>query len=343
VAWERPSELGGEAIAPIAWCDQLMNQAHKIFFAIPFDTATSAMYGRIAAGLRERFPSVTTVIGTEQVGPSPKYSTLASFRAQNRKLEELFVDQIRAADVVIADLTHNNPNVHLELGVALQLNKNVLRVTGRQLIELGFDIRNLDVYAYKEEKDLLRRIIKYLSTFSRIKRLSINPQHVGLYHRLPDTPRELVALGMNAFTKRRLSPRDVFLRDGAVRVTFEIAKVITQQDWFGVMFRSGDNPLLGSHMVYIRKSGAVELALYPGPQVIAGFQTAPIQRRRTALIEFENEEVSIKVGGSMGTIRPLSNQTVGSVWLAAWQAEVVVHSAEMVTRDTIEWPRRLGS
>ena len=58
---------------------------------------------------------------------------------------------------MIADLTNNNPNVHVELGIALMQNKNILRVTGRSLSEVGFDIRQLELRPYGDEETLLSR------------------------------------------------------------------------------------------------------------------------------------------------------------------------------------------
>ena len=121
-----------------------MKTHHKIFFAIPFDSATSNQYDRVTTIIRARYPLVTTVIGNKQGGPSPEYADIAIFKAQNRELHQQFTVQIRDADIVVADLTHNNPNVHVELGIALQHNKNILQVSGRSVAELGFDIRQLE-------------------------------------------------------------------------------------------------------------------------------------------------------------------------------------------------------
>lgn len=102
-----------------------MKAGYKLFFAIPFDSATKNLYDRICRRIRKRYPAVTAVIGNQIVGPSPEYSDFASFKAQNRELTSQFVAQITEADIVIADLTHNNPNVHVELGIALMENKNI--------------------------------------------------------------------------------------------------------------------------------------------------------------------------------------------------------------------------
>src|SRR4029077_11614973 len=158
-----------------------MKPSHKIFFAIPFDSATKQLYERVAEGLRQRYKTLSTIIGTEEVGPPPSYSSIATFKAQNRELTEQFFKRIRDADVVVADLTHNNPNVHVELGIALFENKNILRVVGRSVTELGFDIRNLEVHTYSSDRNLLKIITDYLDVFFKIKRLPVSRKFPELY------------------------------------------------------------------------------------------------------------------------------------------------------------------
>ncbi len=112
-----------------------MKRAYKIFFAIPFDTLTRCVYEEMSVQLQDIFKQkeveLTTVIGNKQIGPSQNYLDVLSFKAQNRDLHDQFLGDIETSDVVVADLTNNNPNVHVELGVALTFNKNILRVTGR--------------------------------------------------------------------------------------------------------------------------------------------------------------------------------------------------------------------
>jgi len=94
-----------EVTAPL---EEIGNERlHKVFFAIPFDTATKKLYERIGERLRQKYNNkVITTIGTKQVQPSPRYSDIATFKAQNREMNEQFFSEIRRADVVIADLTH---------------------------------------------------------------------------------------------------------------------------------------------------------------------------------------------------------------------------------------------
>ncbi len=247
-----------------------MKKDHKLFFAIPFDSATRNQYELISGEIRNRFPTVTTVIGNQQVGPSPEYSTFASFKAQNRELTEQFVSQIRDADIVIADLTNNNPNVHVELGIALTQNKNILRVSGRSDSELPFDIRNLDFSSYKNETELAKTITDYLDTFFKLKQLPISREYGPLYCEESAIPIELRAKDDERhWIDIRPACQDLSIRDGAVQVEFEILKGRRPDDWFGIYFRAGDDPFLGSHLSYVRQNGMIEIAVYPGPRVIA--------------------------------------------------------------------------
>jgi hypothetical protein len=311
---------------------------YRIFFAIPFDSATTKLYERITKRLRSHYAGLATIVGNKEIGPSPFYSSVASFKAQNRQLNEQFFSEIRRADVVVADLTHNNPNVHVELGVALFENKNILRVTGRSVTELGFDIRNFEVYKYSSQKDLFKRLTDYLDIFFKIKRLPIRPKFPELYRRearLKLSAPNLHWPGISPTTDSKFR-----LKDGAVRATFEFQKVLDGTDnWFGIYFRaSPDNPFLGSYLAYVRRNGAVEVAVYPGPRVFKQFSVGrPISGRETILIEFENIHLDVRIGNArLPAIDELWVQNVGAVFFAAWRADLDLLSAEMICRDTID-------
>ena len=312
-----------------------MKAHHKIFFAIPFDSATMNLYERVCKAIRKRYPAVTTVIGSQQVGPSPKYSDIASFKSQNRELTKQFVDQIQDADIVIADLTHNNPNVHVELGIALMKNKNILRVTGRSVSELGFDIRNLEVFQYKKQRQLINRITNYLDLFFKIKKLTISSQHGNLFCKEPK-PIRLRAISGHDFQSN--CPVSFVMRDGAVQVSFEIIKTNSPQDWFGVYFRAVDSPLMGSHLVYVRQNGTLELAVYPGPHILKTLPTnQTISGKQLLSIQFENNFVEVRLGQARFNYDKLLHQAVGRILPTAWNADVDVDLVEMICRDTVEW------
>jgi hypothetical protein len=231
--------------------------------------------------------------------------------------------------------------VHVELGIALTENKNILRVTGRSVSELGFDIRNLEVFPYKSEAELAKKILAYLDIFLKIKRIPISKEFDPLYCEEPVTPLHLRARQIGLDIQSNCPP-DFLIRDGAVHVDFEILHANTPDDWFGIYFRAGPNPIMGSHLVYVRQNGIIEIAVYPGPHVIETLSTGQnIVGKQSMLIEFENNQLKLQMGNEQLRSDKLSHQTVGRVLQAAWYADVDVHSARMICRDTIEWDQAL--
>lgn len=316
-----------------------MKPNHKLFFAIPFDSATKNMYERICDRIRNQRPSVTTVIGTAEIGPSKEYSDIASFKAQNKELTHQFVTQIQEADIVVADLTHNNPNVHIELGTALTQNKNILRVTGRSMSELGFDIRNLEAHLYKDEDELTKRIMKYLDTFFKIKQLAISDTYPSLY--CEDSSKiELRWDGEPYALYKQSNCNNLLMRDGAIEVEFEFVNVLDPEDrWFGVFFRAGDVPFMGSHLVFVRQKGMIGTATFPGAIATPEIATkkTPIVGAQQLTIEFENDYLKVRLGGrTQLETYALSYQKAGCVCPAVYRTSADVRSVKMICRDTLE-------
>lgn len=167
----------------------MFKKEYKIFFAIPFDNATKGMYKWIIEKLKENYKekeyTLQYIIGKEQIGGEyPKYSDIESFKALNVPLQNQIFKQIAEANIFIADLTTNNPNVFFELGVALKLNKNILRVSGKDAKSIPFDIHNLEAYFYKDENHLLNEIKQYIDKFIEIKTLTFNEEYGELYKKI---------------------------------------------------------------------------------------------------------------------------------------------------------------
>src|SRR5574340_813095 len=127
----------------------MVQLSYRVFVAIPFDSAMLQMYQKILRELQKNFDTFFIFsFGSKSTIPENKFLKMELFKDQNNDLLEQFYYRINASDIIIADLTNNNPNVHVELGIALTLNKNIFRVSGRDLNELGSDVKGYDTFKY---------------------------------------------------------------------------------------------------------------------------------------------------------------------------------------------------
>jgi len=123
-----------------------------------------------------------------------------------------------------------------------------------------------------------------------------------------------------------------------VRVEFELLDTKTPNDWFGIFFRAADPPTLGSNLVYLRKNGMVEIAVFPGPRVVERLQSGQETSGKHVLeIQFENNQLELQMGAVTLQTRRLFHQTTGRIFPAVWYANADVHALQIISRDTIEW------
>src|SRR5947207_5376337 len=102
-----------------------IHQKKTLFAAYPWDMYIQSMYEDL---FRELFEEWDIRYGSEVTLKDSDKSEVEKFMQRNKHLYDVFVSAIEKSDFFIADVTNTNPNVMLELGVAIQLNKNVLIV-----------------------------------------------------------------------------------------------------------------------------------------------------------------------------------------------------------------------
>lgn len=326
--------------------------SYKLFFAIPFDFDTRCIYEYVVKEIQEKYKAkkLVCVTGNEQIGTDTGYETIETFKMQNSELFRNFVKHIRDADVVVADLTGNNPNVHVELGIALFYNKNILRVTRHSYEKLCFDVRGYEVSQCKLPKDLFNTIVEYLDLFFKIKDLDFREQNSDLYYYHPQK-RELRCWkdgkekrnGRKPFASW---PTNYQMRDGKVRVTFNFSDYSEEDKadtgWFGVFLRVGAmGPFLGSCVVYMRGDGRLEIATFPepkpvGPERLRG-QERLNDKELTLIIQLEGNSVRASIEDEDIHLEDsrLDIQSRGSVMFGCWNSNAEFWNTQIVCRDTI--------
>lgn len=130
-----------------SWADGMDVRKNEAFILIPFDEAFDPVLS-----------SIQNVC--EELKIKPKR---ADDIKQGLIMNNVF-DGINHSEIIIADITGNNPNVFLELGIALSRRENVVIVISQDRDDAPFDIRNWQVLQYKIDqldtfrKDLSSRI-----------------------------------------------------------------------------------------------------------------------------------------------------------------------------------------
>jgi hypothetical protein len=124
----------------------------NVFVIMPFDSDFDAVYQNL---IKEPL-----VEKGHSVGRADDMSS-----HQNQNILKTIIQGISNADIVIADLTTQNPNVYYELGIAHALNKRTIQIV-QDLDEIPFDLRSYSVVIYStmfnEAKKLTIQIIDYL-------------------------------------------------------------------------------------------------------------------------------------------------------------------------------------
>ena len=323
-----------------------MKQAcvYKVFIAIPFDVATKSMYDSVLQHLTARYGDrfQFTLGTTTVIEPSPDYSKIDTFKVQNRDLLEQFYLRIRSSDIIVADLTHNNPNVHVELGIAISLSKNILRVSGRDLVELASDVRGYEVNKYLDACDLTSKIRSYLDRFLMIKDLPLSEQ-AGQYYKVSFPKDEVIGEERATASNSWLTQPILAMRDGEIRVKFKFSWTGLDEDWFGVFLRSGiTNPWNGGYLVNIRKNGSLELTVMPTVVVLATRQYAPLQidNEYTLHVKIDGSNMVASLDDNFQdslVFNDLNIQSLGYVALGCYRSKVIFREFESVCRDTIDF------
>jgi nucleoside 2-deoxyribosyltransferase len=78
------------------------------------------------------------------------------------RITDKIIERIRAAKILVADLSHERPNVYYELGFAHGLNREVILVAQKDT-QLHFDIKDFNVIFYTNTSQLKSRLKKRLN------------------------------------------------------------------------------------------------------------------------------------------------------------------------------------
>jgi hypothetical protein len=125
------------------------------FVAMCFDTRLLHVYSKVVKPILEMH-GFTCVRGDEILGVG--------------SIVEQIKDAIQSCDLVVCDLTFENPNVFYELGIAHTLGKATLMIS-QTGADIPFDVTHMRVVPYEDTKigllDLREALVAHLSRYSK--------------------------------------------------------------------------------------------------------------------------------------------------------------------------------
>lgn len=184
---------------------------------------------------------------------------IEEFVNRNKQLYEIFVKGISSCDLFIADITDQNPNVMLELGIAIQQDKNILLVTSQDIKDLPFDIRGLEAKKYRTKDDLFDLLKRELEIYCKIKEQQFKPGKFISAKKYTSSQKGVVTDQNGILVD---APK---LKNVRIRMNFKFMfSTNHNDDWFGVTLRTQGvwrrNP---SELVLIRYSGVTRSLTWP--------------------------------------------------------------------------------
>lgn len=233
--------------------DLFLNKKRLLFIARPWDASMDEVYGQVNTTLARDWDIQD---GPRAIKEDQAHGDRETFIGRNKQLYEKIVSGIQKSDVFIADVTNANANVMIELGIAIQLNKNVIIVTGQDINRLPFDIRGFKADKYGTVDKLISTIKDQLSIYLEIKKQTFDKYFPENY-----TPRKGGNLtANNAVIPVKLSKPIKNLR---FRIEYKFIGVSDDQDWLGIHLRASPVSVQPSELIYVRKNESLEIVTLP--------------------------------------------------------------------------------
>lgn len=224
----------------------------SLFIARPWDASFAELYEPLKKKLSNDWDIND---GPLIVKENEAQADREMFINRNKQLYEQIVSGIKKSDVFIGDVTNANSNVMMELGIAIQLNKNVIIVTGQERNRLPFDIQGFKAEKYDNVDNLIEKIEKQVSLYLSIKRQDFDKPF----------PESFTTISEGKLTGHRaIMPIQLpkMIKNLKLRVDYKFVNISDDLDWLGIHLRAAPS-IQPSELVYVRTNGNLEVVTLP--------------------------------------------------------------------------------
>lgn len=222
----------------------------SLFIARPWDASFAEIYEPVKSRLLERWDIND---GPLIVKEDESQASREMFISRNKQLYEMIVSGIKKSDVFLADVTNANANVMMELGIAIQLNKNVIILIGQDRNRLPFDIQGFKAEKYNSVNNLREIIENELSLYLSIKEQNFDRPF----------PESHIKLSCGKLTGKEPMMQFKFtksIKNLRLRIEYKFINVSDDQDWLGIHLRASP---AGSELIYVRRNDNLEIVTLP--------------------------------------------------------------------------------
>jgi len=225
-----------------------------VFAAFPWKPSRKK-YEEVFRVLKKEHKDIKLRYGMKVYSNDNVSSTIEEFLYRNKQMYEIFVKGIERSDIFIADITGQNPNVMLELGIAMQLNKNILILTSDKTNKYPFDIQSVRIETYSSKEKLVEHIDTFIKLFKKIITQTYDDYIDCLHFKLE---KEIT------LCERQNKTIDVGrMRNLRLKFDYQFLDHVHTADWVGIYLRTLGPETKNSELIYTRVNGQLESLTMP--------------------------------------------------------------------------------
>lgn len=243
-----------ETVVKISW----PNIGDSMFTAFQWDIHLFGTYEAIFKSLKKTYKNLTFKYGSKILPAEEKSIGVPEFINRNKQLYDIFVEGIEGSDIFIADITDHNPNVMLELGIAMKLNKNVLILKAKDSKEKSpFNIQSVQINEYASVAELEKIIFEFIEMYSKIRNQTFNDPLSERYTEID----KIDIVNPRNFVSHPKFPKGI--KNLRMRFKYTFPDHVHTADWIGIHLRTLGPDRNNSELIYSRVNGELESLSWP--------------------------------------------------------------------------------
>lgn len=233
------------------------HMGNSMFAAFQWDIHLFGTYEAIFKSLKKTYGRLAFKYGSKVLPAEEKSLGIAEFINRNKQLYDIFVEGIESSDIFIADITNHNPNVMLELGIAMKSNKNVLILKAKDSKERSpFNIQSVQINEYSSVAELEKIIFEFIDVYSKIRNQTFDNPLPERYTKI-----EKISLEGTTFINHPEFPKKI--KNLKIRFKYGFLDHVSTNDWIGIHIRTQGPQRDNSELIYSRVDGRLESLSWP--------------------------------------------------------------------------------